>query len=203
VQASLFEPAALTDGNLRTLTELRARALACTNCKLHTARQSVVFGEGNTTTPAVAFVGEGPGLTDDRTGRPFQGPAGELLNKMIARMGLQRDALYICNVVCCRPPDNRPPEPDEVAACQPYLLTQLRLIRPKVIITLGATATHTLLKKSKPLVELRGKWHKWESIPVRPTFHPAYLLRAPKERASTAVDLDAAVNLLREQSRKS
>jgi DNA polymerase len=201
LQAALFEKNDLTEGNGRALADIRARALACTSCKLHSTRKSVVFGEGNPHEPLVAFVGEGPGATEDETSKPFQGRAGELLNKMIARMGLKREALYICNVVCCRPPENRTPELDEVVACQPYLFNQLRLVRPKVIITLGATATQTLLKKVKPLMELRGKWHKWESIPVRPTFHPAYLLRNPKERATTSMDLDAVLNLLKEEVR--
>lgn len=198
-QAALFGKTALTEGNGRALTEIRNRALGCTSCKLHSTRKNVVFGEGNQNEPLVAFVGEGPGGADDETGRPFQGRAGELLNKMIARMGLRRDDLYICNVVCCRPPENRTPEMDEMVSCQPYLFNQLRLVRPKVIIALGATATNTLLRKTKPLVEMRGKWHKWESIPVRPTFHPAYLLRVPKERATTAMDLDAVLNHLRER----
>lgn len=196
-QTALFEQGALRAVNEKALTEIRNRVLACTSCKLHSTRKSVVFGEGNQNEPDIAFVGEGPGATEDAVGRPFQGRAGEMLNKMIARMGLQRESLYICNVVCCRPPENRVPEPEEVLACQPYLFAQLRLVRPKVIITLGATATQTLLKKTKPLVEMRGKWHKWESIPVRPTFHPAYLLRMPKERATAVMDLDAVLNYLR------
>ena len=203
LQTALFGTEALTQGNEQVLTEMRSRALACQQCKLHSTRRSVVFGEGNHFEPVVAFVGEGPGATEDETGRPFQGRAGELLNKMIARMGLKREALYICNVVCCRPPGNRVPESDEVVACQPYLLNQLRLIRPRTIITLGATATQALLKKTKPLGEMRGKWHKWETIPVRPTYHPAYLLRNPKERATTLIDLEAVLTYLRANTTKS
>lgn len=197
MQQALFSGETLHENNPKVLSEMKARAQSCTACKLHCGRTNVVWGEGNANEPKVAFVGEGPGLNEDKEGRPFVGRAGELLNKMIARMGLKREDLYICNVVCCRPPENRVPEPEEVTACQPFLFGQLRLIRPQTIITLGATATSTLLRKTKPLGEMRGKWHKWETIPVRPTFHPAYLLRNPKERATTLVDLEAVLNLLR------
>jgi DNA polymerase len=146
----------------------------------------------------VAFVGEGPGDIEDRSGRPFVGPSGKLLDKMIAKMGLDRSKdTYILNTVCCRPPGNRVPLPDEVLTCRPFFHGQLRLVRPQTIITLGGTATIHLLGKQKLMHEFRGKWHKWEEVPVRPTFHPAYLLRNPKERGLALTDLEAVMHFLR------
>jgi DNA polymerase len=172
--------------------------LQCRDCKLHETRTNVVFGEGNPNRPIVAFVGEGPGDMEDKTGRPFVGPSGKLLDKMIAKMGLDRmKDCYILNAVACRPPGNRVPDPEEMIACRPFFHGQLRLVRPQTIVTLGATATSNLLRKQKPMHEFRGKWHKWEDIPVRPTFHPAYLLRNPKERGLALTDIEAVMRLIR------
>lgn len=197
-QTTLFSDETIHETDALTLAQLRERALACRACKLCEERSHVVFGEGNPNRPLVAFVGEGPGDMEDRSGRPFVGPSGKLLDKMIARMGIDRAKdCYILNAVCCRPPGNRVPTPEEVIACRPFFHGQLRLIRPQTIITLGGTAATHLLGKQKLMHEFRGKWHKWEHVPVRPTFHPAYLLRNPKERGAALTDLEAVMKLIR------
>ncbi|MCC6580899.1 MAG: uracil-DNA glycosylase [Phycisphaeraceae bacterium] len=161
--------------------------VSCTKCDLCRTRIQTVFGEGDPDTPLL-FVGEGPGQTEDEQGRPFVGRAGELLNKMIVAMGLGREQVYIANVVKCRPPNNRPPTPVEVDACSGYLLRQIATLRPKVIVTLGGPATKLLLSTSQGITTIRGTWHQFNGlqpegpiIPVMPTFHPAYLLRAYTE----------------------
>lgn len=188
----------MSDTNTLNLASMRERALACKACKLCETRKNVVFGEGNGDRPKIAFIGEAPGATEDVQGRPFIGASGKLLDRMIAKMGLDRAKdCYILNVVACRPPENRTPEPAEMMACLPFFFGQLRIIRPQVIITLGATAANALLSKDKPMHDLRGKWFKWEHIPVRPTFHPSYLLREPKARSTAMVDLDAVTRFFR------
>jgi DNA polymerase len=153
---------------------------ACTRCKLHRGRNKIVFGEGATHAPVV-FVGEGPGADEDREGVPFVGAAGRLLTRMIEAMGLTRDAVYICNVVKCRPPNNRDPEPDEVAACEGFLQQQLAIVRPRVIVGLGRHACQTLLRTPTPISKLRGRWHSYDGIDLMPTFHPSYLLREERD----------------------
>lgn|SRR5574341_15086 len=165
-----------------SLAAIREELGECARCKLFKGRKTLVFGEGNPNA-ALVFVGEGPGFEEDRQGRPFVGEAGQLLTKIIeSGMQLKRADVYICNVVKCRPPDNRTPEPDEIAACVPFLLKQLRAIRPKVIVTLGNVPTQTLLKTKEGITRLRGKWQAYEGIPLMPTFHPAYLLRNPADK---------------------
>ena len=144
----------------------------------------------------LVFVGEGPGGEEDRQGEPFVGPAGQLLTKMIGAMGLKREDVYICNVVKCRPPNNRDPQPDEVAACEPFLKEQLSILSPKVIVTLGRYATQTLLQNSQPMGQLRGNWTTYEGIDVMPTFHPAYLLRSPLKKREVWVDLQEVMSRL-------
>ncbi len=148
----------------------------CTRCRLSEARKQIVFGEGNPQA-RVVFVGEGPGAEEDRSGRPFVGRAGQLLDKMIAAVGWQREDVYICNVVKCRPPGNRNPELDEIATCRQFLDRQLRAIAPRAIVTLGKPAAATLLGRSVAITRERGIWREWEGIPLMPTLHPAYLLR--------------------------
>ncbi len=162
----------------------------CTRCRLSESRTQTVFGEGNPDA-ALFFIGEGPGENEDRTGRPFVGRAGELLNKMIAGMGLKREEVFIANIVKCRPPGNRAPVPDEIAACTPYLERQLEIVRPKVIVTLGLPATQYMLKTKMPMRKLRGQWHTWRGIKLMPTFHPAYILRfyTPEVRGTVWGDL--------------
>jgi uracil-DNA glycosylase family 4 len=151
----------------------------CNACRLCEGRTQTVFGEGDPDAE-ILFIGEGPGQTEDELGRPFVGAAGELLDKMIVAMGLQREQVYIANVVKCRPPNNRAPQPDEVAACRGYLMRQIETIQPKVIVTLGGPATKLILETEKGITMLRGTWGKfrgWGPVPVMPTFHPSYVLR--------------------------
>jgi len=172
------------------LDSLKKEAETCKACRLCETRSNVVFGEGNTNQPLIAFVGEGPGEEEDRTGRPFVGKAGALLTGAIEKgMKLNRSDIYICNAVKCRPPDNRNPLPDEISACERFLFSQLRLIQPKVIVTLGSPAQKTLTKIDQGITKLRGKWLSWEGIKVMPTFHPAYILRNPDSKKDFWADL--------------
>jgi DNA polymerase len=164
------------------LDAVRTELGDCTRCKLHTGRKTVVFGEGNTRALLV-FVGEGPGQEEDQQGRPFVGAAGQLLTDIIVKgMKLRREDVYICNIVKCRPPNNRNPEPDEIDACEPFLIKQLGVIKPKVIVGLGNVAVKTLLKTKEGITSLRGNWKTYQGIPLMPTFHPAYLLRNPSDK---------------------
>jgi uracil-DNA glycosylase len=153
-----------------------AEVSVCRKCRLCEARTNTVFGEGNPDS-RIVFIGEGPGENEDLQGRPFVGRAGELLNKWIGAMGLKREQVFIANIVKCRPPGNRVPAPDEIAACTPYLERQLETIRPQVIITLGLPATKYMLQTESTMGRMRGRWHEWRGIKLMPTYHPAYLLR--------------------------
>jgi uracil-DNA glycosylase len=153
----------------------------CTRCRLSQTRKQTVFGEGDPDS-RIFFIGEGPGENEDLQGRPFVGRAGELLNKMIAGMGLRREQVFIANIVKCRPPGNRCPAPDEVETCTPYLVRQLEIIRPKVIVTLGLPASKYMLDSKLSMGKLRGQWHEWRGIKLMPTYHPAFLLRAYTEQ---------------------
>lgn len=171
-----------------TLEEIRAEMGDCRRCKLWRTRTHLVFGEGSPTAELM-FIGEGPGAEEDQQGRPFVGPAGQLLNNLLAKLGLRREEVYIANVVKSRPPGNREPEPDEIAACLPFLKKQIEAIQPRVIVTLGRVATQALLETGTPLTKLRGTWQSYQGIPVMPTFHPSYLLRFPRERLKTWEDM--------------
>lgn len=169
----------------------------CRKCHLCEARTKTVFGQGDSNARLV-FVGEAPGFDEDQQGLAFVGKAGQLLTKMIEAMGVTRDEVFICNVLKCRPPDNRTPAADEIAACSPYLFEQLRTINPKVIIALGAPASQTLLGTTTSIGKLRGQFHDFftsgvsglgEATPLMPTYHPAYLLRSPGEKIKTWEDL--------------
>ncbi|HYP76516.1 MAG TPA: uracil-DNA glycosylase [Polyangiaceae bacterium] len=180
--------------------EPRLQALAelvqtCTRCGLCKQRQQTVFARGNGSS-GVCFVGEGPGADEDAQGLPFVGKAGQLLDRMIEAMGLDREEVYVCNVVKCRPPENRKPEPDEMAACLPYLNEQLELIAPRVIVALGATAVQGLLGTSEGIMRLRGKWKSYRGTDVMPTFHPAYLLRTPAAKREVWDDLQEVLRRL-------
>jgi uracil-DNA glycosylase family 4 len=165
---------------------LEARAKACSACGLAKTRNSVVFGDGSKTAQIV-FVGEGPGADEDAQGLPFVGRAGQLLNKIIEAMKIKRQDVYICNIVKCRPPENRQPLPDEVAACNAFLEEQIALIKPKVIVCLGGPATKTLLKTAQGIMSIRGRWFAYKGIPVMPTYHPAFVLRSYTEENRRAV----------------
>ncbi len=167
--------------NTSSLESLRKEIKGCKACSLYKARTNLVFGEGNPKA-AVVFVGEAPGREEDLQGRPFVGRAGELLTRIIEAMGLKREDVYICNVLKCRPPENRNPLPEEMLACQDYLRRQLQLIKPKVICTLGKFAAFLLLKEEIPISKIRGKFSEFYGIKVMPTFHPAYLLRNPSAK---------------------
>lgn len=169
----------------------------CTKCRLCTTRTQTVFGEG-APDARIFFIGEGPGETEDQTGRPFVGRAGQLLDKMIGAMGLAREQVFIANIVKCRPPNNRCPAPDEVAACTPYLERQLAIVQPEVIVTLGLPATRYMLQSQSSMGKLRGQFHDWRGIKLMPTYHPAYVLRQYTEETRAAVwsDLKQVMNLL-------
>src|SRR5450631_2629221 len=179
---------------VRADAELRLQVIAetvrsCTRCGLSKHRKQTVFARG-TGSAGVCFVGEGPGVDEDAQGLPFVGAAGQLLDKMIAAMGLGRDEVYVCNIVKCRPPENRKPELDEMAACIPYLNEQLDLIQPRVIVALGATAVQGLLGTTEGITRLRGRWQQYRGqIDVMPTYHPAYLLRTPSAKREVWDDL--------------
>lgn len=186
-------PAAVVTGE--TLDEVRRELGECTRCKLCNGRKTIVYGSGNPRAELV-FVGEGPGEEEDKTGVPFVGAAGQLLTKMIEAMKFSRDTVYICNVVKCRPPGNRNPEPDEIQACEPFLKAQLRVIKPKVIVALGKFAAQTLLREDMAITRLRGQWRSYEGIDLMPTFHPAYLLRSPDEKKKAWMDLQEVMRKL-------
>lgn len=160
----------------------------CQRCKLHEHRRTIVFGEGNPRAKLV-FVGEGPGAEEDATGRPFVGRAGQLLDKIIAAIGLKREEVYIANIVKCRPPGNRTPESDEVDTCQPFLFRQIALIAPMVIVALGSPAFQCLLRTREPITRARGQWRELNGIRVMPTFHPAFLLRSPDKKREVWEDM--------------
>ena len=160
----------------------------CTRCRLSEQRRSVVVGEG-AADARVMFVGEGPGAEEDRTGRPFVGQAGKLLDRMILAMGFERGQTYIANVVKCRPPGNRDPKDDEIAACSTFLDRQVEFIRPEVIVALGRFAANRLTGTEKPLGALRGRWSHYKGVPLLATYHPAYLLRTPADKRKVWDDL--------------
>jgi len=160
--------------------------MTCQACVLAKTRTNVVFGTGNRNAKLL-FVGEGPGADEDAQGEPFVGRAGQFLNKVISAMGLKREEVYICNVVKCRPPGNRTPLPDEVAACNTYLTEQIALVAPKAIVALGSPASKTLLNTTQGIMSLRGRWHAYKGVPLMPTYHPAFVLRQYTEEVRRAV----------------
>ena len=170
------------------LLAVRRELGECTRCKLHGGRNTLVFGVGNPSAELV-FVGEGPGADEDAQGEPFVGKAGQLLTRMIEAMGFRRSEVYIANVVKCRPPGNRDPEPDEIGSCEPFLKAQIAAIRPRVIVALGRFAVQTLLRDTTPISRQRGRWREYEGVRLMPTFHPAYLLRNPAEKKAAWDDL--------------
>lgn len=178
------------------LEALREELGDCRRCPLHQTRHRIVFGEGAPRAELV-FVGEAPGADEDAQGRPFVGRAGQLLTKIIGAMGLKREDVYICNILKCRPPGNRNPQPDEIAACEPFLIRQLQVIRPKVICALGTFSAHTLLKSEAPISVLRGCFHAYQGIPLMPTYHPAYLLRNPGAKKQVWEDVQMVMKALR------
>ena len=181
----------------KTLEALREAIGDCQRCKLCSGRTHLVFGVGDPHAKLM-FVGEGPGRDEDLQGEPFVGRAGQLLTDIITKgIGIKREDVYICNVVKCRPPENRNPEPDEVAACEPFLKRQIDLVQPKIIVGLGKFAVQTLLKSNVAISKLRGNWHRYHGIKLMPTFHPAYLLRNPADKKLVWEDIKKVIKELR------
>jgi uracil-DNA glycosylase family 4 len=178
-----------------SLLKIRTDLGECTRCKLHGTRHTIVFGDGNSKAELL-FVGEGPGADEDAQGLPFVGRAGKLLTQMIEAMGLQRKDVYICNVVKCRPPENRQPEEDEVSTCSPFLLRQIDFIAPKVIVCLGAVAAKTLLQTNRGISQFRGEWLEFRGRKLLATYHPAYLLRNPPAKSEVWKDLQKVMAVL-------
>ena len=190
---SLFEAAERIEGD--TLERIREDLGECTRCRLHKQRNRIVFGVGNAKAELV-FIGEGPGHDEDAQGIPFVGRAGKLLTQMIEAMGLGRDDVYICNVIKCRPPENRTPEKDEMAICSPFLLRQLAAISPKVIVCLGNIAAQTLLGTHQSISQYRGQWFDFRGSHLLATYHPAYLLRNPTAKGEVWKDLQKVMAVL-------
>jgi uracil-DNA glycosylase family 4 len=192
------EPVAECSGvEVSALDPVLAELGDCRRCSLGSLRHRLVFGEGNSHAELV-FVGESPGADEDAQGRPFVGRAGQLLTKIIAAMGLRREEVYICNILKCRPPGDRNPQPEEIAACEPFLIRQIEAIRPRVLCALGGFAAHTLLKSEAPITFLRGRFHAYQGIPLMPTYHPAYLLRNPGAKKQVWEDVQMIMKALRD-----
>ena len=191
------EPAAEAGGEAGPALEaMAAEAAGCRRCRLAEGRKTVVFGSGDPGADLM-FIGEGPGAEEDRRGLPFVGPAGELLTRIIEAIELSRDEVYIANIVKCRPPRNRDPQPDEVAACRDWLHAQIDLVRPKVIVMLGRVAAQTLLGNDLPLGRMRGSWHRVRGVDARATYHPAALLRNAGFKRPTWEDMQVVRDRLR------
>ena len=178
-----------------TLPELRDVIGDCQRCRLSEGRSQIVFGTGNPDARLV-FVGEAPGRDEDIKGEPFVGKAGQMLTRIISAMGLTRDDVYICNVIKCRPPDNRDPLPEEIKTCEPFLQKQLGIIKPRAICALGSFAAQTLLKSEIRISRLRGQFHDYYGVPLMPTFHPSFLLRNPQAKREVWQDIQMLMTLL-------
>jgi DNA polymerase len=194
--ASLFDsPSPVITDKGAALKAIREDIGDCTRCRLHKGRKNIVFGVGNVNADLM-FIGEGPGADEDAQGEPFVGRAGQLLNNMIAAMGLQREDVYIANVVKCRPPQNRTPEKDECDTCSPFLMRQIEVIRPKVIVALGAVAAKNLLAMNDSMASLRGRWYDFRGARLAVTYHPAFLLRDPRQKKEAWKDLQMVMKFL-------
>ena len=181
-----------------TLEDVRKELGDCKRCKLHRGRKTIVFGEGNEKA-TLMLIGEGPGYDEDVQGRPFVGRAGQLLTKILQSINLPREEVYIANIIKCRPPQNRNPEPDEIQSCHPFLMKQISVIQPKIICALGTFSTQTLLKTDAKITALRGKLYDLEGIKVIPTYHPAFLLRNPERKREVWEDMKKIVELIQTQ----
>lgn len=193
-----FDPEGLLDDGVSRLDwpALAARVAQCEACELHKSRTRTVFGVGAQTADLM-IIGEAPGVDEDRKGEPFVGRAGQLLNAMLKAIGLQREQVYIANILKCRPPGNRDPRAEEALKCAPYLQRQVELVKPKVILAVGAVAARNLLQRDDAVGRLRSGQHQYRDIPLVVTYHPAYLLRSPEQKAKAWQDLQKAVRLLR------
>jgi uracil-DNA glycosylase len=186
---------ALAAGSMPDLPALAKFVDGCRRCKLAGSRTQIVFGQGNPNADLM-FVGEAPGRDEDEQGLAFVGRAGQLLTKIIEAIGMKRDDVFICNVLRCRPPNNRNPEPDEVAACRPFLEETIRLVAPRAIVTLGTFAAQALLQTDEPIGRLRGHWREARGVRVMPTFHPAFLLRSPERKKDVWEDMKVVRDFL-------
>ncbi len=184
-----------------TLDAVRADLGDCQRCDLGSTRTELVYGVGNPNASLV-LVGEAPGREEDQKGEPFVGEAGRLLDRILQAMGMRRDDVYICNVLKCRPPNNRDPEPEEVAICEAFLIRQIAAIKPQVIIGLGRFAVHSLLKTKIPISRIRGEWQSYQGIPLMPTYHPAYLLRNPEGKRDVWEDMKEVMRRLQNEGSK-
>ena len=198
VESVLVEVAPKLEESSETIESIRADIGNCTRCKLHTGRTQIVHTTGNFRTDLM-FIGEAPGADEDAQGFPFVGRAGQLLTKIIESIGLRREEVCIGNINRCRPPGNRQPEPDETAACRPFILREIAVVKPKVIVVLGATAAHNLLQIKTPISKLRGNFQDYFGVKVMPTFHPAYLLRDPNKKREVWEDMKMVRDYLAEQ----
>ncbi len=192
------EPAKSTETPEMTLEEIREILGECTRCKLHGGRTHIVFGVGDPNADLM-FVGEAPGADEDRQGEPFVGRAGQLLTKIIEAIELQREQVYIANILKCRPPQNRDPQPDEVASCEPFLFQQIEVIRPMIIVALGKYAAQTLLRSTEAISRLRGRFFEYRGSLLMPTFHPSYLLRNPSGKREVWEDMKKVRETLQER----
>jgi len=190
------DPEEATQVPIVTLDEVRKELGDCSRCKLHRTRRTIVFGEGNEKA-SLMVIGEGPGYDEDIQGRPFVGKAGQLLTKILQSVNLAREEVYITNIVKCRPPQNRNPEPDEIQSCSPFLMKQINVIQPKIICALGTFSAQTLLKTETKITTLRGKIYDLAGITVIPTFHPAFLLRNPERKREVWEDMKKIAERMR------
>jgi DNA polymerase len=186
---------ALVAGSMADIAALAQFVDGCRRCKLAASRTQIVFGQGSANADLM-FVGEAPGRDEDEQGLAFVGRAGQLLTKIIEAIGMKREDVYICNVLRCRPPNNRNPEPDEVAACRPFLEETIRLVAPRAIVTLGTFAAQALLETDEPIGRLRGRWREARGVRVMPTFHPAFLLRSPERKKDVWEDMKVVRDFL-------
>ena len=189
------QDAAATPPLHETLDAIRADLGDCRRCGLAASRTNLVYGVGNASARLV-LVGEAPGREEDLQGDPFVGEAGRLLDRILQAMGMQRSEVYICNVLKCRPPNNRDPQPEEVATCEAFLVRQIAAIKPQVIVGLGRFAVHSLLKRKDPISRIRGEWQTYQGIPLMPTYHPAYLLRNPEGKRDVWEDMKEVMRRL-------
>ncbi|HXX36100.1 MAG TPA: uracil-DNA glycosylase [Thermodesulfobacteriota bacterium] len=190
------DPEEATQVPIVTLDEVRKELGDCSRCKLHRTRRTIVFGEGNEKA-SLMVIGEGPGYDEDIQGRPFVGKAGQLLTKILQSINLAREEVYITNIVKCRPPQNRNPEPDEIQSCSPFLMKQINVIQPKIICALGTFSAQTLLKTETKITALRGKIYDLAGITVIPTYHPAFLLRNPERKREVWEDMKKIAERMR------
>jgi len=190
-----YRQATISHSGISNLQEIRSELGNCQRCKLGRTRRTLVFGEGNPKASLV-LIGEGPGYDEDVQGKPFVGRAGQLLTKILQAIAIQRDEVYITNIIKCRPPQNRNPEPDEIESCYPFLLRQIQAIRPRIICALGTFAAQTLLKTDEKITSLRGRAYTFSGIQIFPTYHPAYLLRNPEKKREVWEDMKKIAKVL-------